>query len=148
MVSVACAIAERQSRLVTSRRSRRIVVAALLVPLAMIVGLRSAWALYACRIDGQVRSSCCCEGKHERHTDSQTPIVKAASCCEVTIQSPASAPQVRDADRSDLKAPPTVVTTISAETPARPIARAMSIDRPAARPPPVATFLIKQSFLR
>ena len=135
--------------LLTPRRSRRIVLAALLVPLSMIVGLRSAWALYACKIDGQVRSSCCCEGKHHKHhSDSRTPLVKAASCCDVTVSAPSSAPQARDAERANLKAPPLVVAAVSTDVPARPIVRAVSIDRPFARPPPVATFLLKQSFLR
>lgn len=115
----------------------------------MIVGLRSAWALYACRVDGVVRSSCCCEGKHKKqHADSKAPLVKAASCCDVTVQAPSSAPQARDAERADVKAPTVIATAVSTEVPARTIARAISIDRPIARPPPVATFLLKHSFLR
>ena len=136
--------------LVTFPRSRRIILAALLVPLSMIVGLRSAWALYACRVDGVVRSSCCCEAHHgqKKHADSTLPTVKASSCCDVTVQAPSSAPQARDSERADVKAPLMIAAAASTEARARPIARAVSIDRPVARPPPVATFLLKQSFLR
>jgi hypothetical protein len=128
-------------------RAHRAVCAALVVPLILLVGFRSAWALYACRVDGQVRESCCCKAKHRQH-DSRAPIVKSAMCCDVTIETTPSAPQLRDTERASTQAPPMIVTTVPTAAPIAPIARAIAIARPTARPPPIATFLIKQSFLR
>jgi hypothetical protein len=138
---------------VIRRSTFHYVLAALLVPLALMVGLRSAWALYACRIDGVVRTSCCCHGKHDEHKKKQQqpskdPSLKAASCCDVTVQAPSSAPQIRDAQRASNQAPPMAVSFVETPMPVAPIARAVGTDRPTGRPPPVATFLIKQSFLR
>ena len=137
------------TRLVIVARRRRIVLAALLAPLAMVIGLRSAWALYSCRIDGITRSECCCQGKHRpRHAPSPQSHVAAASCCDVTIQAATKAPDVRDADRSDVRAP-VAVAAPAPEIPAPRFAvRAVEIDRRFARPPPVATYLVKQAFLR
>jgi hypothetical protein len=136
---------------VIRRSTGRFVLAALLVPLALIVGLRSAWALYACRADGVVRTSCCCHGAHEapkKRAPSNDAHVVQGSCCDVTVQAPASAPQLRDTERASVQAPIAVVAIAETPPPPSPQLLAISIDRPNARPPPVATFLIKQSFLR
>ena len=124
-------------------------LAALLVPLALMIGLRSAWALYACRVDGVVRASCCCHGKHEhKRPVSNDTSVAAASCCDVTIQTLSRAPEVRAADRTTVQTPPAVLAPAPIASAAPFTSSVATIARAIARPPPVATFLIKQSFLR
>jgi hypothetical protein len=132
----------------TRRRTYRAACAALVVPLIVLVGFRSAWALYACRVDGQVRASCCCKAKHKQHDAPRAPTVKPAMCCDVTVQAAPSVPQLRDTERASTQPPPMIVTSVATAAPIAPIARAIAIARPTARPPPTATFLLKQSFLR
>ena len=127
----------------------RLVLAALLVPLVLLIGLRSAWALYSCRIDGVVRTACCCHGKHEhKRPASNESRVTAASCCDVTVQAPAAAPDVRDATRASQLPPPAALSPAPVAAVARFVPRIATVERAVARPPPTATYKIKQSFLR
>ena len=127
----------------TRQRAHRAACAALVVPLILLVGFRSAWALYACRTDGVVRSSCCCAKKHEHRAPPPGPVVSRGAC---TVTS--SAPQVRDTERAGVTAPPALVAIAETPAPRAPTARAIAIDHANARPPPVASFLQKQAFLR
>ena len=134
-------------------RSARIGVIAAVAPLLIMVGLRSAWALYSCPTDGPSRAACCCPSghaqarAHARRAASPDPAI-AAACCEIDAQAPTRAPELQAPARADGHAPPPAVA-IAADVlppPRAPVpARA---DRAQARPPPLATFLDKQSLLR
>jgi hypothetical protein len=134
------------------RRAPRIGVIAAVAPLVMLIGLRSAWALYSCRLDGQGRAACCCAPPpgqaHARAQRTAPDPTLAPGCCQVDLHLADQAPPVQTAARADLHAPPAAVAIaldVVAPPPAPVPARA---DRAQARPPPLATFLDKQSILR
>lgn len=133
---------------IVSRWSRPILAAAVL-PLVIIVGLRSAWAAYACRIDGEVRSACCCPKAKQAPRPDVAPRVAARCCCDVKVYAATQSPAAREAVGSGFAAPIVAVTV-----PPALLARAVTaIDRirpDSARPPPplVVGFLDKQAILR
>ena len=119
----------------------------MIVPLILLVGFRSAWALYTCRVDGVVRSSCCCKNAHKR-ADTSDERVFSASCCAVEVQAPTKAPEVQAPARADVDAAPAVIAIVAQAPLAPRIVTVARRDRSFERPPPIATFLVKQSFLR
>lgn len=138
------------SHLVSSRLRRLVLVTAVL-PLVVLIGLRSAWAAYACRIDGDVRDTCCCP-KSRKTADAaatdEPPRMAAACCCDVTSGESADAPQAREVDRlADFSAPALVAQTIDFSIRALTTTPLMrhSLARP---PPPVPAYLAKRAILR
>lgn len=98
-----------------SHRLRRITLAAAVLPLLVLVGLRSAWASYACRIDLEVRTACCCphdakNAKSQQPSPSDGPHLQARCCCDVTLGAASVAPDAR----ADHARPDDVPTTIVA----------------------------------
>lgn len=127
----------------------RPVLAALVLPLVVIVGFQSAWAAYACTMDGKVRESPCCkQAAPGRERTSAVPMLEARNCCDVTIHAPAEAPVVRDAERAAFHYLPAVVAA-PAFTIARPHhERVATVELSARGPPRVPIFLSKQALLR
>ncbi|MGE0548835.1 MAG: hypothetical protein AB7L94_30005 [Kofleriaceae bacterium] len=133
-----------------SRTIPRPLLAALVLPLVVIVGFQSAWAAFACRIDGKVRDECCCKHeKKEREQPVDEPArVVAPGCCDVTIHEAREAPLVREADRATFTHVPVMVPAIAhAIVPPRAerIATIATMPRP---PPRIPLFLDKQAILR
>lgn len=120
------------------------------MPLVLLVGLRSAWALYTCRIDGVVRSACCC-GKAHAPAPGPGPSdtrIRAASCCAISVHAPTKPPEAQAPPRADDHAAPAVIAIAPAPVLAPPIVIVARADRRSARPPPLASFVLKQAFLR
>jgi|SRR5690349_9203104 len=132
-----------------SRRLRRLILASAVLPLVVIVGLRSAWAAYACRIDGEVRSACCCPKPKATHRVDETPRVAARCCCDVEVHVAAQNPTASEATRAGFDAP-VLAVTIPPALVARFITAIDPVRPDSARPPPPAVvgFLDKQAILR
>lgn len=133
-----------------TRTIPRPLLAALVLPLVVIVGFQSAWAAYACRIDGKVRDECCC--KHDK-TERKKPVddaprMAAQSCCDVTINGAPEAPLVREADRATFTHLPVVVPAIAHAIVPPPVERVATVATMARPPPRVPLFLDKQAILR
>lgn len=134
-----------------SPRLRRIVLATAVLPLVVLIGLRSAWAYYACTVTGEVRTACCCPQKAE----SERPVddaqrIDANCCCDVSIGESSNAPDARTSDASRAVDVPWVGAVAA-------IAPLPRTTRPAtriamARPPPliaaVPTYLANRTILR
>ena len=137
---------------VVSRRLRRIALTAAVLPLVVLFGLRSAWAQYACAVDGRSRSSCCCPKKAAaRHEPADgTPRLAASRCCAVTVGETSVPPAVRatDSSRADDVPWPAAVGA-AAPAPAVPASIA-SPHIALARPPPPAlpAYLANRTILR
>jgi len=136
-------------------RAARIGVIAAVAPLVLLIGLRSAWALYSCRVDGQGLPACCCMPAHAaaaaraRAATPATPDALAPGCCVVDINVADRAPEAVAPDRTDAHAPPaTVAIATDVAAPPPPAPAPAHVDRAQARPPPLVTFLDKQSILR
>lgn len=136
-----------------TRRLRPIVLAAAVLPLVVLVGLRSAWAAYACQVDGEVRSACCCpkKPKTERPRIDEPPRMLTADCCDVSTGETSTAPQAREAERLQTNDAPVafIATVVAASVPATHGARAPSRNQ-LARPPPrtLPTYLENLTILR
>lgn len=133
-------------------RFHRIILAAVLMPLAVMVGLRSAWAAYACRIDGEVRDACCCP-KPEKERDhapaDEAPGITASCCCDVTIGETAANPQAHTAEQFNAN-DCFVGGVIADEVEVVAFVTASACWHALARPPPrsVPTYLANRSILR
>ncbi len=134
-------------------RARRTVLVAAVLPLVVLIGLRSAWAAYACRMDGQIREACCCpkqETNSEHAPADGAPRMAASSCCDVTIGEAADTPQLRETARCHADDAPLVLVTIATDSSVvRPVDRRVPSNA-FARPPPssVPTYLANRSILR
>jgi hypothetical protein len=132
-----------------TRRIRHIAVAAAVLSVA-VVGLQSAWASYACRLDGQARAACCCpEQSHDEPADEQ-PRIDAASCCDFTVGEPARAPIAREADPTRAIDGPAVLAAVAAVAVAQPASLPPPTRIALARPPRprVPTYLANRTILR
>lgn len=130
---------------------RRIVLTAAVLPLLVLIGLRSAWAAYACRMDGQIREACCCpdQDTDERAPADGAPRMAPASCCDVTIGESADTPQARETARDANDVPPVLVTTVADTSLVAPVARRVPSNAFARPPPrPVPTYLANRTILR
>lgn len=131
---------------------RRIVLTAAVLPLVVLIGLRSAWASYLCGITGEVTADCCCPKKaaDERAPGDDAPRVEAGCCCDVTFAELSTPSDVRESDRPRaLDAPATAIeTSFAIET--APQVLAASTRVVFARPPPrsVPTYLANCTILR
>jgi hypothetical protein len=114
-----------------------------LAPLLLVIASLPTQVLVRCRMDGQVRASCCCPAEKN---ESATPALKAAECCdrEVSVR---SVPTVRTAP--EVSSVPTAVATLipypdlPATGPGAP--RIFRESPPARGGPPL--LLLKQTFL-
>ncbi|MBA3394463.1 MAG: hypothetical protein H0T89_17595 [Deltaproteobacteria bacterium] len=135
-----------------THRFRRIALAAAVLPLVLLVGLRSAWAAYACRIDGEVRASCCCPKKEAKGLLADgAPRLAARDCCDVTIGEQSAAPQLRESERLQPNHAPDSAIATSLAPAAPPTLRTATTSRvQRARPPPSAipTYLVNRTILR
>lgn len=140
-----------RSECLVGRMIPRPLLAALVLPLVVIVGFQSAWAAYACRMDGKVRDECCCkpDKKERKKSADETPQLSAQGCCDVTIHEADEAPVVREADRATLIGVPAMVPIIAQHVIIRPrLERQTAIARTSRPPPRVPVFLDKQAILR
>jgi hypothetical protein len=140
-----------QNRLVR-RTLPRPLLAALVLPLVVILGFQSAWAAYACSMDGKVRDTCCCEPskstKQEREREPDVPTIAARRCCDVTIHEPAQTPVVREVESAAFAHLLAIVPAPTfAIAPPR-YEHVMAVEMPARPPPRVPIYLAKQALLR
>lgn len=131
---------------------RRSLLAIAVLPLIVLVGLRSAWAAYACTMDGKVRTACCCPKKTETQQAPHdgVPRIAAADCCDVTIGEASVPPDAREADRiSTPDASPIAIASAMVAPPLEHVS--LTVTRTTfARPPPRATptYLANRTILR
>lgn len=133
-----------------TRRFHRAVLTIAVLPLVVLIGLRSAWAAYACTVDREVRTSCCCPKPSD---DAKAPRdgmqIEARCCCDITTGESSVPPDTRLTDSSRIDDFSSVAVGI--EPPwvriAQPIAAVMRIGL--ARPPPssVPPYLFNRSIL-
>lgn len=137
---------------VVKRRSPgQILLAAAVLPLVVLIGLQSAWAAFACRVDGKVRDACCCpkpdrQEARERAPD-HAPIVSAECCCSVEVHAATPGPSAQAAEQI------TFDHLISAVVAVTDVPRATIVIRSwrpeiTAPPPRVTGFLAKRAILR
>lgn len=133
-----------------TRTFPRPLLAALVLPLVVIVGFQSAWAAYACRFDGNVRDECCCkhDKKERKKPVDDAPRIAAQGCCDVTLNGAPEAPLVREADRATFTHLPVVVAAIAHAIVPPPFKRVATVATMARPPPRVPLFLDKQAILR
>jgi hypothetical protein len=132
-----------------SQRIRRPILAAAVLPLVVIVGFQSAWAAFACGVDGKVRDHCCCKaGREDRSPVEPVPRIDAKGCCEASFHEVTSAPLAREVERA-------VFGHLARAVPVTAIVVVPDAERPRtiatlARPPPprVALYLDKHALLR
>ena len=131
---------------------RRIVLTAAVLPLVMLIGLRSAWASYVCSITGEVTADCCCPKKSddERAPLDGAPRVEASCCCDVTFAELSAQPEVRESDRSRGLDAPAITVEAPFVVSTAPHGLATSTYVALARPPPrsVPTYLANCTILR
>lgn len=134
-------------------RLRRIALISAVLPLALLIGLRSAWAAYACRIDGEVRDACCCskgatDGR--RAPADSAPSIAATSCCDVTTGESTAGPQAHKTERAGVDDIALASVATATEVSVRsPVAVRLSWNAFARPPPrPVPLYLANRTILR
>jgi hypothetical protein len=136
---------------VISRRFSAWQKAVALAPVLLLMAYLPAEAMLRCRIDGVLRSACCCPAKKE--APSPHAAFRAADCCERAVvavdQRPAmevQAPAAQAVDHGFAAAVgPVVELTLPALTPPVPIGWAAERYGPAREGPSVV--LLKHAFL-
>ncbi|MBA2542364.1 MAG: hypothetical protein H0V17_22170 [Deltaproteobacteria bacterium] len=134
-----------------SRPLRRPLLAIAVLPLVVLVGFQSAWAAFACRIDGKVRDHCCCKPEkreRDRGPADGAPRIKAQSCCDVVFHEPSEAPVTREAEQSLFAHADIIVPTVSIAIVSPRVERVVSFAAMARPPPRVALYLDKHALLR
>lgn len=122
------------------------------VPIVVAVGFQSAWAAWACAIDGKARDRCCCKSERDqvpRDRSDDVPHFERQDCCQVATHDVLSAPAAREVERIAFDFAPAIETVT-------PIAlNPVHSDRQwsfaeVARPPPrhVPIYIDKQALLR
>lgn len=132
--------------------ARRIALTLAVLPLIVLVGLRSALAVYACSVDGKVRDACCCpkDDDAKRSPTDGAPRIQASDCCEVTLAESPAGPAAREVDRlQSLDASPIVLVSDALTAQIVP-AEATRTRITYARPPPraIPTYLANRTILR
>lgn len=128
--------------------------AVVVLPLVVLLGIRSTWAAYACRVDRQVRTACCCPKappgkKHQRAATDGAPRLKSGSCCQITIERSAPIPEARtESSQPDVGTPSLApVAAIAVAGPPKIVSRgSVALARPP--PPAVPSYLVHCSILR
>jgi hypothetical protein len=134
-----------------TRRSRRIALAIAVLPLVVLVGLRSAWAAYACRVDRQVRSECCCGAKKsssQHRPADDGPRLQASSCCDVMHGESAPPPDARTTEAHQTDFVPCLIASVPV-APEPAVRTSRGEFEHSARPPPpdVPIYLANRSIL-
>lgn len=133
-----------------TRRSRRIAVAIAVLPLVVLIGLRSAWAAYVCRVDRQIRSECCCGHKKSSHRPADDgPRMQASGCCDVMHGESALPPDARATEAHQIDSAPCVIASVPVAAPEPAVRTSRAEFEHAARPPPpdVPIYLVNRSIL-
>ena len=135
-------------RRLISRRFSMWQKAVALAPVLLLLVYLPGETLLRCRIDGMLRSTCCCP--HKAESESAGPVVKAADCCntEITQSSRLTAVAANPAHRdlvqiatAGIIAAPLPSLTLPAER----LDRAWQRHGPAREGPPLV--LLKHAFL-
>lgn len=130
---------------------RRPLLAAVVLPLVVIVGFQSAWAAYACRVDRKVRDHCCCKTEKRDHAQREAPDVPritARGCCDVTIHEQPKTPDAREAARPVLAHLDVVVPVLTVAPIVARVEHVAPSVTGARAPPRVPLFLDKHALLR
>lgn len=130
-------------------RSRRYSIwqkVAALAPIALMLVYLPGQMYLRCRIDGSIRSICCC--RDEAQQENPDAVARAQDCCDREVST--NARPVVDAASSELELAPAVATftpvALAALTPAAPhVDRAWAAHGPPRGGP--AVVLLKHSFL-
>jgi hypothetical protein len=69
-------------KLMSSRRFATWQKVAAFAPLLLLAVALPSQSLLRCRIDGFLRSSCCCPAEAKAETERALPVVKAQDCCD------------------------------------------------------------------
>jgi len=116
--------------------SVRRVVLSLLMLAVLLPSAAFARTEYLCRMDGRIRSSCCCAGKTKPRTDdsNRSTTIRGAACCDVSTVAPTRTVAIHQAD--SVWSPPELVAT--AIDPAWPVASTAlaPVELRALEPPP------------
>ena len=132
-----------------SRRFSAWQKAAALAPVLLLMAYLPAEAMLRCRIDGLLRSACCCPDKAE--APSSQAALRAADCCERAAiadhqQPPMAAPRAQDVDHAFIAlAAPFVGLALPGVAPPARIDRGAPRYGPAREGPPLV--LLKHAFL-
>jgi len=127
-------------------RLSRPLLAAVVLPLVVIVGFQTAWAAYACGSDGRVRDHCCCKQKKSQ-SDGVAHLARQR-CCAMSINALPDQPVARAPERASFDAAVPVAPMASLPVVAPPVERVISLNQLARPPPRTALYLDKQSLLR
>lgn len=124
-----------------------------MLPLALLIGLHSAWAAYACRIDGEVRDACCCPKKdkdRDRTPADEPPRIAASSCCDITIGESTNGPPAHKTERAYANDIPLAVVATASDVSLLTPAAVRVFWHVYARPPPpsLPTYLANRTILR
>ena len=131
------------------RHLRRPLLAIAVLPLVVLAGFQSAWAAFACRMDGEVRDHCCCKPeKRDRRLADDGPRIKAQGCCDVAFHEASEAPVAREADRAMFAHAEIFVPTLSLTIVSPRVKRVVSFAAMARPPPRIALYLDKHALLR
>ena len=116
-----------------------------LAPLLLLVVSLPSQLMLRCRIDGQLRASCCCPDEGERDV-STTPTVRPQSCCDQeTTAHEARLMELAPSPYSNVVLPSARATSPFAAPESLALPRAFQHGGPAREGPPLV--LLKQSFL-
>jgi len=131
-----------------SRRFSTWQKAAALAPVLLFMAYLPAQAMLLCRMDGTLRSACCCPAKNE--APSSQAAVRAADCCERAVvaanEQPAMEVSSAHAEHiSSAAAAPTIVASIPVAAPQTRIDWGAQRYGPAREGP--AIVLLKHAFL-
>ena len=119
------------------------------MPLVMLIGFQSAWAAFACRMDGEVRDVCCCPPKKAKQKpSSEDTQLQAQGCCDVTIHTRDEATPGREPSRFELAAFEIVAPVATPLRPQERVERSPSVHTFARPPPRIALYLDKHALLR
>jgi len=132
----------------TSRRFDLWQKAVALAPVLLLLVYLPGQTMLRCRIDGLLRSTCCCS--HEDEKQSSGPVVKAQDCCDPEVSEgvrpTAEAAHPTTHDLASIATAAVPVASIALVTaPIADLGRAAQRHGPAREGPPIV--LLKQSFL-
>jgi hypothetical protein len=130
------------------RKAYQRVIAALVVPLILLVGTGSAHTIFRCIYDNVERTACCCP--NDSSEPSTEPTVEQACCCDIETKAAATAVerQAQTERQETTKLRPALLVAFAALAAPRQVAAvprpSIACEHPPAGPPLV---LLKCSFL-
>jgi hypothetical protein len=118
----------------TVRRVFPIVFALMVLLPSIAFGGRSE---YLCRLDGKVRSSCCCAPAAQKHVPSGPTSIRGACCCTIVEAAPARAQAAAENQAAGARSHiPVLVASVSSTPAALVTASAVAPLRRSLTPPP------------